>query len=99
MQTGHEFVVLGNEHDEVLRECVMRVLQSLGGSVVDRSTGIGGSQEIETLKVDLHGDMLVVEAETFVGLGISGPTRLVQKIARLVESDMRSATNGNETQA
>ena len=97
MKTKHEVVILGNEYDEALRECLMRVLKSLGATRIERSQRMGGSQEIETLSVDLYGDTLVVEAETFVGLGISGPGKLVEKIASLVKSEMGVAANGSDS--
>lgn len=97
MKTEPEFVILGNEYDEALRECLMRVLKSLGATQIDKFRGIGGSQEIETLRVDLYGDMLVVEAETFVGLGISGPGRLVERITSLVKNEMGVVVNGDES--
>lgn len=98
MPTEPEFVILGNEYDEALRECLIRVLKSLGATQIDKSQGIAGSQEIETLRVDLFGDTLVVEAETFVGLGISGPGPLVEKVARLVKNEMDAAPKQNDSE-
>lgn len=94
MKNELAFITLGNEYDKALRKCLMRVLQSFGATQIDGSRGIGGSPEIEMLRVDLDGDTLGIEAKTFVGLNISGPGRLAEKVARLVKDEMDAETNG-----
>jgi hypothetical protein len=79
-------VVLGSEYDEQLRETLMRVLKTLGGTPKDASYGIGGSQELEALEVAFGDDIVVVEAETYVGLSVSGKAELVSRIAALVQA-------------
>lgn len=77
-------IVLGEEHDRALRELVVRVLAELGARGVCESWGVGGSQELATLEVALDGETLIVEAETYVGLSITGDPRLVERVAEHV---------------
>ena len=73
-------VVLGAEYDGDLREALKSVLKAHGALVVDSAWGVGGSQELETLTVELDGHTLIVEAETYMGLKITGDDRLVAEI-------------------
>ena len=77
-------LVLGSEYDEVLRQAVLDCLAAMGAEVAARQFGFGGSQIIETMKATLAKDLLVVEAETYVGLSVSGESRLVDRLAALV---------------
>lgn len=77
-------LVLGDEYDDALRQAVMTCLTSLGAEVIARQWGLGGSQIIETTKLALGKDVLVVEAETYVGLSIRGEARWVDRVAALV---------------
>lgn len=77
-------IVLGDEYDDVLRDALCAVLMRNGAVGVDKSWGVGGSQEIETLTVKLGGDLIAIESETFVGLTVAGPNAVVEDIARQV---------------
>lgn len=77
-------VIVGAEHDDRLRERVGEVLRSLGAKKRNHTWGVGGSQEIETLEVEIGGELVVVEAETYMGLSISGPVEVVQAIEALL---------------
>jgi hypothetical protein len=74
-------LILGDEHDEALRQALMACLGSLGADVAARQWGLGGTQTLETLRVYLGKDLLVVEAETYVGLSIQGEARVVNRVA------------------
>jgi hypothetical protein len=74
-------LVLGSEYDDALRHALLDCLASLGADLAARQWGLGGSQIIETMKISLGRDLLVVEAETYVGLSISGEARVVDRIA------------------
>jgi hypothetical protein len=84
-------LVLGDEHDDALRQALLDCLSGLGATIAARQFGLGGSQIIETTKVSLGKDLLVVEAETYVGLSITGESRLVDRVAALVSE--RTAKN------
>ncbi len=74
-------LILGDEYDEALRHAVMAELAALGATVEAHQWGLGGSQIIQTTKLRLGKDSLVVESETYVGLSISGPARVVERVA------------------
>jgi hypothetical protein len=77
-------LVLGDEYDDALRQALMDCLAALGADITARQWGLGGSQIIETTKITLGKDLLVVEAETYVGLSISGEARVVDRVAAIV---------------
>ncbi len=79
-----ETVVLGDEDDDRLRDVLKKVLKGLGGKQRGSSLGLGGSQVIEELEVELDGELLHVEAETYMGLSITGLPKLVRRIRDLV---------------
>jgi hypothetical protein len=85
-------IVLGNEYDKKLREALLATLDELTGRAVNRSWGVGGSQEIEQLDVAIGDETIEVEAETYIGLTIRGDSALVDRIASLVKERMSSAT-------
>ena len=77
-------LVLGDEYDDALRQALMACLAALGADIAARQWGLGGSQIIETTNVSLGKDLLVVEAETYVGLSIAGEARVVDRVAAMV---------------
>lgn len=77
-------LVLGPESDDRLRTALREVLISLGAKMLDHKWGVAGSQEIELVEAELDGHRLFVEAETYVGLSITGPAELVHEVQRLV---------------
>ncbi len=74
-------LILGDEYDEALRHAVMAELAALGATIEAHQWGLGGSQIIQTTKLRLGRDALVVESETYVGLSLTGPARLVDRVA------------------
>lgn len=81
-------VILGDEYDETLREALRTVLLRNGAISTDKSWGVGGSQEIETVKVKLGDDLITIESETFVGLTITGSSRIVESLAQEVREQL-----------
>ncbi len=79
-------LILGSEYDDALRQALMDCLAALGADIAARQWGLGGAQIIETTKISLGKDLLVVEAETYVGLSISGEARVVDRVAALLSS-------------
>ena len=76
--------MLGSEYDDALRQVLMDCLATLGADIAARQWGLGGAQIIETTKISLGRDWIVVEAETYVGLSISGEARVVDRVAAMV---------------
>ena len=77
-------LILGDEYDEALRHKLMDALAGLGATIEAPQWGLGGSQIIQTTKVLLGKDLLVVECETYVGLSLFGPARVVDRLAAMV---------------
>lgn len=73
-------VVLGDEYDEALRTRVFAVLRRLGAEIAGGDWALGGSQEVESVRVRLDGADLTVEAETYVGLSLTGPADAVDRV-------------------
>jgi hypothetical protein len=85
MNHAYITVVLGDEFDDALRAKLVGVLRSFGVVVASpESRATGGSQELEELDVIVDGQRLHIEAETYVGLSIGGPSDLVKRIQRVM---------------
>jgi len=77
-------VILGEEFDDDLREVLKDVLRELGATMLKKDWGVAGSQELETVEVSLRGRIVTIEAETYVGLSVSGHEDDVNEIAGLI---------------
>ncbi len=84
-------LVLGDEHDEKLRQALTDCLAALGADVAVQQWGLGGSQLLETRKIYLGRNMLVIEAETYVGLSITGESRIVDGVAAALAAKLEVA--------
>lgn len=74
-------VLLGDEFDEALRIKLFDVLRGLGAVFKNYpESAVGGSQEVERVDLLISGQVLHVEAETYMGLSIRGPADLVQLV-------------------
>lgn len=73
-------VILGDEYDDDLRGRLMAVLRDRGAGLLDGSWDLAGSQELESCRLRLDGAEVTVEAETYVGLSLTGPPALVDAI-------------------
>ena len=81
-------IVLGDEYDAVLRNALHIVLVRLGAVGLDKSWAVGGSQEIEVAEVELMGEKVKIESETFVGLTIFGPGFIIDEVAKKVRQEL-----------
>jgi hypothetical protein len=84
-------LVLGDEYDEKLRQALTGCLAALGADVAVQQWGLGGSQLLETRKVYLGKNLLVIEAETYVGLSITGESRIVDSVAAALAAKLEVA--------
>jgi hypothetical protein len=75
-------VNLGPEHDEALQQAVLSVLRDLGAELDGSSWGLGGSQEIVTRRGKVNGSDISLEAETYIGLTVTGDEGIVEEIAK-----------------
>jgi hypothetical protein len=81
---GDKTVVLGPEYDDALRTKLRDALVRLGAQLQSKDWVVGGSQELETVVVQVGSSQVVIEAETYVGLSISGSPGLIDRISALV---------------
>ena len=77
-------IVLGTEYDDALREALMGTLREFHAVVMSHGYGVGGSQEFGRLEVQVLGAHVDIESETYVGLSISGESRVIEQIAARV---------------
>jgi len=87
-----ETLLLGDEYDDELRVALGDVLGGLGGRRVDETWLLGGSQVIEKWEVEIDGESLVIEAETYMGLSLVGNRALVRRVRDLVAERRRLAS-------
>lgn len=80
-------VILGDEYDDALRARVFAILRRLGAETAGGDWALGGSQEVETVRVRLDGADLTVEAETYVGLSLTGPADAVDRVTAALAVD------------
>ena len=78
-------VILGPEYDQHLRATVMEVMRQLGASIESRNWSVAGSQEIETVQAQLAGNAITIEAETYIGLSITGEENMINEISKRVK--------------
>lgn len=87
--------VLGPEFDQGLRAALIDALRDLGATDADHFWGVGGSQELETLHCRVDLQSITVQAETFVGIAVTGPVYLLERIAAAV-AERTSPMRGHE---
>ena len=68
--------------DDATRRRVKSALRKAGARRVGRWWGLGGSQEITSWTFVVDGSRLEVEAETYVGLSLSGDESAIASVAR-----------------
>jgi len=83
-------VILGPEYDQHLRVTVMEVMRELDASIESRNWSVAGSQEIETVQAQLYGNAITIEAETYIGLSITGEENMIDEISKRVKQATQS---------
>lgn len=74
-------ITLGKEYDPGLVQHLNEVLLKYNAIKQSRFSGVGGSQEIESIAYRIADDVVLVETETYVGLTISGEKSIVELLA------------------
>jgi hypothetical protein len=87
-------IVLGDEFDDELRTDLVEVLRNVGAMVTQGEWAVAGSQELERMAVMLRGNVIVIEAETYIGLSITGHESDLAEIANLIAQRRRSRSGG-----
>ncbi|MCF6345180.1 MAG: hypothetical protein L3J00_01780 [Thiomicrorhabdus sp.] len=81
-KTKQKTLILGDEYDDKLREKLMHFLQTNNAIILNTTQQIAGSQDIETLTVSLFGHNITIEAETYIGLSITGPEKVIEYVQK-----------------
>lgn len=84
-------VVLGDEYDDKLRAVLREILVYLGATGVSSDWGVAGSQEVERIEVRIGGKPLIIEAETYIGLTVTGDLELTDRVEAMVKSRLLSS--------
>lgn len=90
-------IVLGNEYDQLLRKVTTAVLLKNNGIILNKDWAIGGSQEVEQLEARVGDNNILVEAETYIGLSISGDSILIETLANQIKDEYRTIKVGINT--
>jgi hypothetical protein len=81
-------MVLGSEAEPPLRTALEKVLAARGARRLWSWRGHAGSQELERAWYLVRGGILRVHAETYAGLAILGPRRVVEDITKAVQQSL-----------
>jgi len=72
--------IVGPEFESQLLSTLEVSLKALGYTLDAKSWGVGGSQELSVWAVQGPKGMLTIQAETYVGLSVSGEPMLVKEL-------------------
>ena len=82
--------ILGSEHENAIINALRQVLRKMGAEEGERHWTVAGSQEVSTVHYILGAQPLTVEAETYIGLSITGDSEIVATIAAQVRDVLES---------
>ncbi|MFK0273361.1 hypothetical protein ACIQUG_06785 [Ensifer sp. NPDC090286] len=77
-------VILGPEYDQDLRNAVMDAMRQRGAVIASQNWTVAGSQEWDRVVATIAGRDATIEAETYIGLSITGDEEIVDQIAECV---------------
>jgi hypothetical protein len=78
-------ILLGAEYDDRVRTAVTDALEAARAVIVQKWSGIGGSQEDEVLEATIDGRPLRIEAETYVGITVTAGEQVADEFAAEVK--------------
>jgi hypothetical protein len=74
--------ILGAEYDDALAERLMTALKRRKAVIVSGpERWLAGSQDFQEMLVEIDGQEVTVESETYIGLTIRGPQALIDALA------------------
>lgn len=73
-------VWIGYEYDDFLFKTLIDVLKMMKGVIENKYYGVAGSQDIDVFSVNLNGEKILIERETYLGLIISGNKLVIEDI-------------------
>lgn len=90
MSGANQSIALGESNDDELRDAIRETLRDWPGQIVSHWRGVAGSVELERLVVELGGDQVLVEAENYEGITLTGPTLLVTALSAEIQRRYRA---------
>ena len=82
-------IKLGEVDDQGVFTALFAALESEGGILIDEKWGVAGSVELSTWKYKIGNKKILVEAETYQGLEISGEKELVERVISKMEGKIQ----------
>ncbi len=77
-------VNLGAEYDEELFEAFAATLAAEGAVLLEKIQGVAGSQDVSIWKYLIGDEIVEVVSETYIGLTISGPPTVVERLEAII---------------
>lgn len=77
-------VMLGSETDDNLFRKLETEVAALGGKILEKNWGAGGSQEIITYSISLPEGEIEAVSETYIGLSLRGDENVIVSLAQRV---------------
>ena len=74
-------LVLGDEEDDALAARVRQAIQAEGAEQADTWSAVLSHKHVTSLTYRIGNESLLLETETEVGISISGPEEIVDRIA------------------
>lgn len=87
---------LGPEYDQKMLQALFDALTAEGAQTIVQRADVVGSQEIGYWKFQLADGTVEVEAETYLGISISGPVALITRLTQIIQDKILSAFPGKE---
>lgn len=82
-------IKLGEVDDQKVFTALFAALESEGSVLMDEKWGVAGSVELSTWKYKIGNNKILIEAETYQGLEISGEKELVERVVSRMEGKLR----------
>jgi hypothetical protein len=88
---------LGPEYDQKMLQALFDALTAEGAQTIEqRSSADTGPQETGYWKLQLDRSTIEVNAETFLGIALSGPVEMVARLTQIIQNTILSAFPGKE---
>jgi hypothetical protein len=90
-------LTLGPEYSQKMLQALFDALTAEGAQTVEQRTAEGaGPQETGYWKFQLDGNTIEVNAETYLGLALSGPVEMIVRLTQIIQNTILSDLPGNE---
>ena len=87
---------LGPEYDQKMLQGLFDALTAEGAQTIDQRADVVGSQEIGYWKFQLDHGTVEVNAETYLGISLSGPVELIARLTQIIQDKILAAFPGKD---